>query len=524
MAVLTKERGIYGIKNPQGKQFKGFKWSNNLSRLTTDSIYTAYKYRELADTLCKSDFIEIEKRYQESFQPFYNGLIDFYETEDPLRGYQKHGVEFILNRKSTVLADEPGLGKSAQAITASELSGYRKVLIVCPASLKENWAAQIRKWAMLENRENFNVIYGKKAKFSTKYKYYIVNYELLIYKEIQDQVMEVSPDMVIADEFHYLQNIEASRTLAFYNKRTTLSNCKKLVCVSGTPITNRPKEFYPFLRLIVPEVIDNMDMFNYGRKFCAGYKGRFGWNFNGASNTEELNLRLRSSVMLRRLKKDVLEELPPKSIHLVSISQNNKIKKILKDNTEFFEKEIKELKTNNQMSAPISQVSEIRRGLSQAKMKECLEVMYETLQNEEKILVFAHHTETIESLKDGFKKYKPTVISGKVPVKKRQKIADDFQNKNDNRVLIGNIQAAGTGFTLTRARTVFFVETSWTPGELLQAIDRVHRIGQKEKVMAYILVVQDSYEHKMLEIILKKEKNLSKVLGVKTYPSWRDLL
>ena len=435
-----------------------------------------------------------------------------------LRPFQKTGVEFIEDHDGRVLlADEMGLGKTIQVCAWLQ---YRKELrpavVVCPASLKLNWQKEIRQW--MDDDEKCIVVSGKSdsvSPFSTfpkEVKQYkdgiiIVNYDILaswvpVLKEMKAQVM-------VFDESHYVKNRKAIRTKA---SEEMSKGCKHVICVSGTPIINRPIELYTSISMIKPLLFPNFMQF--ATRYCGAKQTSYGWDFNGAQNTEELHNILTNTIMIRRLKKDVLQELPAKSRSVIPLEITNRRDYSIAE-SEFIawvaKFHGKEKALRAQRAETLTRIEYLKQLAVKGKMEQCLDWVKDFLNQEEKLVVFCTHTETITELRKAFKK--SVYIDGSVSTTERQQAVEQFQNNKSTQLFIGNIKAAGTGITLTAASNVAFMELGWTPGEHDQAEDRVHRMGQEaESINVYYLVAQKTIESEICGLLDEKRKVLTSIL------------
>ena len=417
--------------------------------------------------------------------------------------YQKEGVKAICANESLMLADEQGLGKTLQIIEAMRILKPEKAIVVCPASLKYTWLAEFEKWYPELSVE---VIKTGRHKISDSTKVAIVNYDLIGRRNIYDELKAFNAEMAVYDEAHYLKNVEAKRTKAAF---LIGKNVRRRVLLSGTPMINRPIELYALLRFLKKEILKPYDTYKlYGYKFCDGKQDQFSFDVSGASNTDELNYRLRRGIMLRRLKKDVLKELPDKTVQLIPMDPTC-------DTTPVLNKE-KNLDVKEILKRPeaqlVGEMATIRRELGLAKLPQAVSYIRDLLNNIDKVVVFAYHREVCESLQDKLSDLGAVLVYGGTTTEKRRDNINEFQKDADIKVFIGQIQAAGAGVTLTASSHVVFVENSWVPGEVDQAIDRCHRIGQKNPVNAQFLVVKDSIDHIIMRSMLNKKRITKEIL------------
>jgi SNF2 family DNA or RNA helicase len=489
----------YGERN----QIKaaGFKWDSEKKMWGTNSFYIAMMaVKKLNVEEYPNELKSYLDRYRRSYtqEPFLSkGKPELFE-------YQNAGVDEMMFRRNVLLADEQGLGKTLQVITyASIIPQLTKTIIICPASLKLNWAREFKKWA---DMDTFVVRTGK-DRFPKDASTIIVNYDLLKSKIINDQLIDFRATLLVCDEAHYLKNAKTQRTKAVGKLARVVP---KKIFLTGTPLLNRPVELYPLIKMLAPHALTPyQDYRNYAYRFCNAYNSRWGLDVSGNSNVEELGVRLRATCMVRRLKKDVMKQLPDKTIQLIPFELCKKTEKIIEREEWFSIEDLKKYPERGSMG----ELAQIRHELAVAKIDESARYITDLLHSIDKVVIFAHHYDVINGIKDKLQEFNPVVITGKHAMKNRQQAVDDFQTKKDVRVFIGQIQAAGTGLTLTAASTVVFAETSWVPGEINQAIDRCHRIGQKDNVTAKFLVVEKSLDETMLKTIFDKEKTINQLLA-----------
>lgn len=430
--------------------------------------------------------------------------IDFsFMDELPLRPYQREGVirlarDFDLNG---FLGDEMGLGKSCQTVCAirARAADALPALLIVPASLKANWKREIEMW---HPGATVEIISGRAkdgSKFTRKADYTIINYDIL--DSWLSELMGKFKTMVL-DECH---KIKESKTIWTKAAKRLGKKIKFKIALSGTPITNRPIEFFNVLNLLSPQTFPNWKYF--ATTFCdpqrvPGVYDRNGnavYTYKGSSNSEKLH-KLASPFMIRRLKKDVMDDLPEKNRIIVPVEI---------DFGKYMKAEEKAMRLDT-----LSAIEKCRQAAIEGKMKAAIDWIENYLENGKKLVVFATHTETLDILE---KKFKDCArIDGDVPSGKRQAEIDKFQNDPDCRLFIGNLQAAGVGITLTAASATLTVELGWVPGEHWQAEDRVHRIGQKaESVEAYYMIAQGTIDEIIMGILDHKMKDISKIVDGK---------
>ena len=423
--------------------------------------------------------------------------------------FQVEGVEFLTKRKSALLASEMGLGKTVMAICAINELKAKKILIVCKAVGKLNWKRELEIW--LKKELKIQILNGRKDKIDPSAQVVILNYDLLISVSIFTQLTKLEFAVGIFDESHYLKNRLAKRTKAVLYRGAVASRCIYKWFLTGTPILNRPVEIYPLLKAVAPEVIKPYDSYErYAKRFCDAYWDGFQLNDKGASNLDDLSLRLTDNFMLRHLKKDHLKELPDKQYQLISLpARDAKIKDLVAREFTFSQSDAKHYRSGEEA---VEGISRLRHELALSKVDTCVDHIREVLEETSKVVVFAYHKDVIAKLSVGLSDYGPRCITGDTSLALRQRYVDEFQNEKSVRVFIGQIQAAGDTITLTAASTVIFVESSWVPGEVSQATDRLHRIGQKDSVLVQFLVIADSLEEHQIRTLIDKKSTIQQVI------------
>lgn len=446
-------------------------------------------------------------------------------------GYQKAGIAYALAHVGTIIADEMGLGKTVQAIGVINASpDIKRVLIACPASLKLNWRNECTKW--LTRPTLVNVWPKQHAVASAgELQIDVINYDIL--KKLPK---DAAWDLLILDEAHYVKNPKAARSKLVKELR---KRCTRVLSLTGTPILNRPIELWPLLQLTDPETWDpagfvkgrdvaageGAGFFRFAKRYCNAhtvYHGRTShWDFTGSSNLPELQERLRSSCMVRRLKADVLKELPPKrrqTIELEIEGYEDEDLDLGDMSDSWDEIPLRELNRRVQFT----DISRVRRENAVRKVPAVVEHVTDAFESSGKIILFAHHREVIEALRDGLAQFNPVVIDGSTPIETRQANVTRFQTDDSCRLIIGSIGAMGVGLTLTASSHVIFAELDWTPANVTQAEDRAHRIGQLESVLVQHLVAKGSLDARMVELLIQKQEIADLALDEETLDDVSD--
>ncbi len=428
-----------------------------------------------------------------------------------LRPFQRAGVAYLIDHPQAILADEMGLGKTVQALAAIEAragSGY-PALVVCPASLRLNWEREAQRWLPGRATRAIGVHGGGKAAKAEDERaireadIVIVNYET---------VGKHAPALrgrgfasLVADEAHYLKNGKAQRTRAVAELAEAIP---ARYLLTGTPVVNRPAELISPLRIVGRFEQVGGSWRRFVERYCDGHKGRYGWDISGASNLDELGQKLRATCFVRREKADVLAELPEKTVSVVPIEYDRRAyeqaHKAARD----------EIRANLGAGSGehLAAITRLRHAAAEAKLGAAAGWVGDFLESGEKLVVFAHHRDIQQRLYEAFED-RAVRVTGEQSAEDRQRAVDRFQSDPDVRLIVCSIQAGGVGLTLTAASNVAFVELPWTPGELQQAEDRVHRIGQRDAVTVYRLVAPETIDESMARLLEDKRRVIDQAVG-----------
>lgn len=425
--------------------------------------------------------------------------------------FQSIGVSFIEARNGrAIIGDEMGLGKTVQALAWLQMHPEKKpVVIVVPSSLKVNWAKEAEAWM---TNPKVQILSGTNPNLPIIGEIIIINYDILPYWV--DRLLKIRPQVLITDECHYFKNNSAKRTKAV---KALGKNIPHVIALSGTPIVNRPVEFYNAIKLVDNTVVP--DFFRYAQRYCGARHNGYGWDFSGATNTEELHQKLVSTIMIRRKKSDVLKELPDKIRAFLPMElSNEKEYRMAEANFIAFVRQQKGALAAARASnaQALAEIEGLKQLAVAGKLEQAIDWIRDFIEIDGKLVVFAVHKFVIDALMEAFGKV-AVKIDGSVLLTDRDKAVEAFQKNPNIRLFVGNIKAAGVGLTLTAASNVAFLELPWTPGDLSQAEDRCHRIGQKDSVTIHYLLASNTIEERIARLIDKKRKILDQVLdGIHT--------
>jgi len=414
-----------------------------------------------------------------------------------LYNFQMEGIKFGINHHCRfLLADEMGVGKTLQAISLAYI--YREswpVLVVCPGSMKYNWKGEIQTWLGLKDYR-INIINSSRQKLSQEAYFYIISYDLM--RNVIKKMRQMTFDFVILDEAHSIKNKDSLRAK---NILPIAVRAKRLIIMTGTPLLAKPYEGYPLLYALRPDIFCYFKKFAY--RYCDPQPTPMGINWSGTSNTKELHWIL-SCLMVRRLKSDVLNQLPPKRRQKIEIATNEKV--------------IHELKRTRKNVKGRKGTLECYTLTSKAKIEGVLAYISDIIDAKEKFIVFAYHHEMLDALEKLCKEKRIDYmrIDGTTKQETRYQYVNYFQLNKSCQVAILSIIAASTGITLTAAHMVIFAELTWTPSIMIQAEDRVHRIGQKsEFVDIKYLYGKETLDDFILDKLQKKLTIVSTTLDDK---------
>ena len=541
----SKEKGFFALSKYEEKDFlkdAGFRWDPANKVWYTNDENNIYALAKKFDdkTVVISDEVKNElenrikkKRENVELSSSFTSNVDIQiplPSDLSLYPYQKVGVEFIKRNKNVLIADEMGLGKTIELLAYINYnSNINSVIVVCPASLKLNWEREAKKW--LVRKFNIVVYDGDGIGSLDNNTFLIINYEGV--KKYLEVLKTKMWDLLVLDESHYIKNPKALRTkviLGYKDKNTgkfvsgLKDFAKQKVLLTGTPVLNRPSELYTQLKVLNHPIAKSYSQFmnNYVifDQWGSPIAGR---------NLEELQRILRETCMLRREKKDVLKELPNKIRQLItlpadilSVDEIKEDEKYIEIVKQFWDSNENKLKVKPDEKFPFEEIARIRHRTALKKLPYVYDIIEDAIENVGKVVVFAHHLDVIDSI---YEKFKDIAVkaTGNESIKERDEAVLKFQNDPNIKIFIGSITAMGLGITLTASSLVIFAEIEWRPGDLIQAEDRLHRIGQKNSVLIQYVVVDRSIDGFMFEKIFEKIKTIDQITKIENISFDNDL-
>jgi SWI/SNF-related matrix-associated actin-dependent regulator 1 of chromatin subfamily A len=442
-----------------------------------------------------------------------NVVVDYskYSNRPPLE-HQKEAIQKLLENKKFILADDMGLGKTTSTIIGALESGSKKILIICPATLKINWKREI------ENYSDRPIFIAESKNFSTEHDFVIANYDII--KNFHDPknkeeslILNSKFDLVIVDEAHYIKNATAQRTKLIND---LVKNTERLWLLTGTPMTSRPMDYFNLLSLVDSPVSKNW--MAYAIRYCAGYQFKVGnrkvWNITGASNLEELRERT-SGTILRRLKENVLD-LPDKIITPVYLKLKSKAyEDVMGEYYDWYDKNPEESKS---LTVQFSKLTKVRQIIAEEKIQQTIEIAENIVEQGKKVIIFCNFTDSLNKIVEHFGKT-AVKLDGSMSQHERQYSVDQFQENEKIKVFVGNIKAAGTGITLTAGEAAIFNDLSFLPSDHAQAEDRSYRYGQKNNVLVYYPIFENTIEGIIYDILNNKKQVIATVMGDNQNPA-----
>ena len=513
------------IRGPNGEKVY---YTSDPSRQPDYNPYAALEFYEQADEAARSQLLPLRADYLKSWAKETTGFVaPCPDGKEPME-FQNAGVEYCLNRTNSIIGDEMGLGKTVQALLLANATDAKRVLVVCPASIRRNWRKEIYEWSTLR-RASVECIEKGSQGVNPHVNYTVVSYDLLRNPGIHAALRSTRFDLGVFDEAHYVKSSEAQRTRALFgggqrplpgdNKYSYYENgldrnIERMVALTGTPLPNRPREAYTLARGLNWEAIDYLshDAF-LDRYNPSGYNEETGGRWETKGRLGELNARLRTNLMVRRLKADVLPQLPDKRYEMTYIEPDGKIAEILARESliDFDPRDL----WNPDFTLDGTPISTLRREMGEAMVPRVVDYIKYMMDIVEvpKLILYAHHKSVINMLVEALDgKYGVVTHRGGMNTGAKEDAKRTFISGRP-RIFLGQLDTMeGVDGLQSVCRTVVFAEPAWNPGRNEQCVDRAHRIGQHDNVVAHFLLVEGSFNEKVLNVVLDKAGNIHEAL------------
>ncbi|CAD8201201.1 unnamed protein product [Paramecium octaurelia] len=503
---------------------------NNYQNLITNirSQYTDVIIKQLPQLLQKLQNLNMKEiKYFDNGQLVtlkYDNMINYEQIDKALHEnlyqYQRDCIKQGLKFNGRILiADDMGVGKTVQSLALASM--YKQnwpLLIMCPSPLRLNWQDEIIHWLKI-HKTDIQIFNSGREGIRMNAKIIIVSYDIC--SKIKDSLMNRKFQICIADECHYLKSPQAIRSQACV---PILRQCMRTILLTGTPALSKPRDLFNLLNIIRPDIFGSFKEFGY--RYCDPKLSRFtkGIDFDGASNLKELHFLLTNYIMIRRLKKDVLNQLPEKRRVKVRIpgeaSQIKQIDALLKqlgniDIQQLINKDTIFQESSKDQSEQLPTINSILQKCymltGQAKIKAIKDYINTLFENEIKFLFFAHHQDVLDAVQEYCiqNNIQYMRIDGSVSIEQRHLNVQMFQNNDSIRIAILSVTSANYGITLTAASTIVFGEMHWTPAIMMQAEDRAHRIGQVQCVDCHYLIGDGTLDDHIFNKIENKMNTVS---------------
>lgn len=507
------------------KQIPAVSWNadKHYWEAPNSSVINVMEWAEKFDVVVQPDVSAMSSEVTARMNQFIeasrstDAKVEIPNLQGDLLPYQHAGVAYAANARRTFIADDMGLGKTLQSIATLEYvwDSYPAV-VVCPPSLVLNWVAEWNRW--LPNRKIAPVINRKDFPEKGSYDVVVIGYSNIAHWEKR----LTGHRSYIFDESHYAKTPTAQRTKAAVKIAKSAHKDGIVLCLTGTPVTNRPNEYASQLD-ILGRLKDFGGLWGFYRRYCGAFQDNFGqWNISGNSHLDELNERLRGTCYIRRTKDQVLSDLPP-VVHSKVLVEGNPAAmkeyiKAEKDILLYIAERARQLALEQgkpsygaaiaamiraEANEHLVRLSVLRRLAAKAKMEVAAEWINGRIENGKKVVVAAHHREVVDELA---RKFGNIRIQGGMSVEEVEENKRRFQTESIDTapVIVLSIQAAKTGHTLTAAEECLFVELPWTPADLDQTYSRLHRIGQKGSVTSTYMLAAGTIDEEIYDLIQKK--------------------
>lgn len=419
--------------------------------------------------------------------------------------YQRTGVEFLVRCENAILADDMGVGKTMQAIFYATL--WQPRIVLCPASVKYFWRDEISRCFP---SHSVQVISGTSDTTQQDAEWTILNYDILAC--YLDALLERQFGVLLADEAHHCRTLEAIRTKAFLSIATRVP---RVVCISGTPLINRPLDLFPLL-VATKKLPLNAKHF-FGLRYCGGHqeyvpirggrgRKRAVWKYNGSSNTEELKHYLKS-FMIRRTRAEIRNDLPPMLRTILTVDLDNLDEYLLEKN------EVLEWLNQEQAASyntKLVRINALRMKSAIGKISMVNERLGDIKEAGEKAVVFSSFLKPLYALHN--QNAESILFEGKMNERQRHEAVSRFQNDPDCHFAFCSLDAGGEGITLTAANHLFFLDLPWMPSKLAQGEARLQRHGQQRTVNVIYVLGKGTVDEVMARVLSRKAATIDAIV------------
>jgi SNF2 family DNA or RNA helicase len=510
--VFSQSKRLYRLDDPTPDQemlvkAAGFDFSTTSQKWFTENPYMAIG-TNLPVSGTDFEYQQLKDRYDASWalEPA-DGLM--VPAGRKLMDFQSGGVAEALDRGGNILiADPPGLGKTVQAIMIANEMFAQKIIVVCPAAVRRNWVKEIRRWTNIKTPQIW-LTEGVDDWVNPRANWQILSFNGVTNEQLYKVLERFRYDLLIIDEVHNLKTPDARRTQACFGGGLGLWQdgglrdlCDMVVGLSGTPMPNRPKEIHTIAKAFDHDSIDNMVRGSFIERFNPEVEYQSGYVENRAARLGELQARLRCNFMIRRRKEDVWKDQPPLTMELVNLQPNAEVKRVLKAES-LLGIDPLHLTTEDLASG---EISTIRREMGEAKLPLVIKYIDHLLNSGiEKLFVAGWHKSVLRPLTEHYGS-KAVLIDGAVSPLVREQRKEKFIRDPKTMLCVGQIISIGTGVDGLQqvCDRLCLIEPDWVPGNNVQVVDRLHRLGQTRPVLAEFLVIEGSFDYRILKAVVNK--------------------
>jgi SWI/SNF-related matrix-associated actin-dependent regulator of chromatin subfamily A-like protein 1 len=514
-----------GIDARVFKEEHGLDWSTAASSPSeavylTREPYAAVPFWPYASEGAQVQLLDLQQQIDASWAKASGRHVPV-PPDQELAPFQIAGVDYAMGRRNTLIGDQPGLGKTMQAIALANDMQAERVLVICPANIRLQWMERIHTWSTMRYPYTIApILHGRHGVHPTA-AWTVVSYELSRKEPIWRALAEGRYDLIVIDEIHYLKTIDALRTRAIFGgghapiAEPLASRADRIVGLSGTPLPNRPRESYTYARALDWASIDWMSEDKFTHRFNPSITretddGRI-YVDERSGRHSELQARLRANFMVRRLKSDVLPQLKLPVLDIVHVEETGPVKQALHAESLL---DIDPEDMTGIDAKILGDVSTVRRLMGVAIAPQAADYVQMLLEGgEEKVVLFAWHTQVLDILEAKLHRYSPLRIDGSTSPTQRQKRIKEFALPG-HRVMMGNMLAMGIGTDGLQevCQRGVAAEADWVPGTNIQCVDRLHRMGQTGVVQFDFMVAKGSFAERVLGTSLRKAKTVHKAL------------
>lgn len=488
--------------------------------LFTREPYAAATFSDLATPAARHQLLGLITQIDASRKESSDAHIKC-PPDQELWPFQKADVEYALSRTNTLVGDQPGLGKTPIAVCIANEIGARRVLVICPASIRLQWARRIREWTTMRWPYSIHIIQNARNGVHPTANWTIASYEMARSPAIAKALEKGTYDLLVLDEAHYLKTITAGRTRAIFGggehpvAGPLADRCGHILALTGTPLPNRPREAYTLARGLCYDAIDFMSEDAFGKRFNPILKGD---KNNGFFSDErqgrfaELQNRLRANFMTRHLKSEVMTQLKPPIYDLIQVEETGPVRQALEKERLL---DIDPETLEGADAEILGEIATVRRLMGVAIAPQVVDYVDMMLDGgEEKIVLFAWHKEVLDIFEAGLQKWGVLRVDGSTSGKQKEARVDAFIKDPRCQVIIGNTLSLGTGTDGLQyvANHALHAEPDWVPGNNEQCFDRLNRGGQQRRVLADMFVAPNSILERILASALRKMNTIDKAL------------